>query len=254
MGIEYLLSDFGWSVWLALSAIVFLATLLQVGAGVGFGSIAAPGTMLLAPQLVPGPILCLSLVSSLLGMRRIEGAIAKLEIAIALAGRAAGAAVAGLLIARIASKDVFALLFAGLTLLGVAMSISGLKLSPTPPALLIAGFLSGLMATFTTIGGPPMALIYQHQPADRARATMNVYFGLGVIPPVLALWLAGALDVQALLHASLLLPAVWAGVAVSHLSSRLITRRYSAILVGFCIFAAAVIAGRALASIIARSV
>ena len=252
VGTEYLLGDIGWPVWLALSAVVFCATLLQVGAGVGFGSIAAPGTMLLVPQLVPGPVLCLSLVSSLLGMRRMQGKVAVREVAVALVGRTLGAAVAGWMIAKLGSRDGFALLFSGLTLCGVGISLCGPKVAATSPALLVAGFLSGLMATVTTIGGPPMALNYQHQPAEKARATMNAYFGLGVIPPVVALWLAGALDFQALMRAGLLLPAVVAGVAASGLATRFITRRYSTILLGFCIVAATIIAGRTLIGMLAR--
>ena len=241
-----LLADIGWPAWIGLGLVVFVGTVLQVGAGLGFGSVAAPGAMLLAPQLMPGSILCLSFASASLGASKMGGRIVVREVVIALIGRTIGAAVAAWMVASIASKDLFALVFAAITLLGVAMSATGLKLQPTPVTLLVAGALSGLMATVTTIGGPPIALVYRHQPAEQARATMNAYFALGQIPPLAALWIAGLLDLSTLIYAAALLPAVAAGVAAARFAKGFIDRRYTSILLGFCIVAAIVIGGRAI--------
>ncbi len=246
MSVVALLGDIGWPTWLALGSVVFVATIMQVGAGVGFGSVVGPGTMLLAPQLMPGPMLCLSLFASVLGAGRIGGSIAVREVALALAGRAAGAAAAGWLIVVIATPDMFAMAFAALTLLGVLSSVSGLRLEPTAPVLLVAGFLSGLMATVTTAGGPPIALVYQHQPPEKARATMNAYFALGIIPPLVALWTIGALDPTALARSMILLPAVGLGVAMSHRAARLIDRRFRLLLLAFCVVTVLIVAVRAL--------
>jgi uncharacterized membrane protein YfcA len=246
-----LLGDFGWPTWMALVLVVMAGTILQIGAGVGFGSVAGPGGMLLAPPLVPGTMLCLSMLASLLGAGRIEGRIAVGEVAVAMLGRTVGAGLAAWLFAAYGGSDAFALLFAGLTLLGVALSLSGLRLPPSPPALIGAGFLSGLMATVTTMGGPPMALIYQHRPPEMARATLNAFFGFGIVPPLVALWLAGALDGVALARAALLLPAVAVGVLASRLVIAHIDRRYRTVLLVFCVAAAAIIAGRALIRMLA---
>lgn len=244
--LDALLGDIGWLAWLGVAVVVFFGTIMQVGAGVGFGIVTGPGGMLLAPPLVPGTMLCLGFAASAIGAGRISGPIAKAEVAMAFAGRCAGAALAGWLITRVGSQDRFALLFAALTLLGVAMSVSGLRLTPTPPALLVAGFLSGVMATVTTSGGAPIALIYQHQPVEKVRATLNAYFTIGLIPPIVSLWLAGVLDRLAVERALLLLPAVIAGVLLAHLASAFIGRRYRGILLGFCVAAALAIGVRAI--------
>ncbi|NIR59973.1 MAG: sulfite exporter TauE/SafE family protein, partial [Gammaproteobacteria bacterium] len=49
-----------------------------------------------------------------------------------------------------------------LVLLAVAMSVAGLKISPTRPTLITAGALSGFMSTVSSVGGPPLAITYQH--------------------------------------------------------------------------------------------
>ena len=244
--LQAILGDIGWLVWFALAVVVAFGTIVQVGAGVGFGSVAAPSTMLLAPQLMPGTMLFLGLASSALGAGRIAGKIAGREVAIAFTGRCCGAALAGWLLASFGSQDVFALLFAGLTLFGIALSVSGLILQPTASALMVAGFLSGLMATVTTIGGPPMALIYQHQPVEKVRATLNTYFAIGMLPPIVALWLAGLLDGLAAGRALLLLPAIIAGLLLAHLATAFIDKRYRSILLMFCMAAAIIIGVRAL--------
>lgn len=241
-----LLADIGWPVWLALAVLVAAGTILQIGIGTGFGTMAAPGAMLLAPPLIPGTMTCLGLATSLFGASRIRGRIHVGELVTALIGRAGGAALAGWIVATLGGREVFGLVFAGLTLLGVALSVSGLRLRLTTASLLCAGFLSGLMATITTAGGPPMALVYQNQPVEQARPTLNAFFGFGQIPPLLALWLAGALDQVSIGRALLLLPAILIGVALAPRLTPLFDRRYKTVLLGFCVVAALAIGGRAI--------
>jgi uncharacterized membrane protein YfcA len=232
--------------WAAMAVLVVLGSILQVGAGVGFGSLVAPGTMLVAPALMPATVICLSFASASLGAARLKGGIAYREVAIAVAGRALGAAAASWLIVRIGSREGFALLFAALTLLGVMLSRTRWQVRVTTPVLIVAGFLSGLMATVTTIGGPPMALVYQSREAALARPTLNMFFAIGTLPPIAALWAAGILDLVSVGRAVLLLPAVLVGVGLSHLATRFIDRRYRTILLVFCIAAALIIGGKAI--------
>ena len=48
-------------------------------------------------------------------------------------------------------------------------------LRPTAPAMFSAGFLSGFMGTSSSIGGPPMALVLQHEENDFIRANMAAF-------------------------------------------------------------------------------
>jgi len=240
-----ILGDAGWLAWAAIALAVAAGSVFQVGVGIGFGSVAGPAAMLLAPHLMPATISCLSFLSAALGAARIDGAIAVRELAYAILGRIFGAAAAGWMLATLGSREGFALIFAGLTILAVGLSLSRLKLPLTPTTLMLAGSLSGLMATVTTIGGPPMALIYQNELAAKAKPTLNAFFAVGMIPSLAALWAAGVLTSADALRAALLLPAVIAGILAARGLARYIDRRYRGILLAFCLLAAFMIGARA---------
>ena len=86
-----------------------------------------------------------------------------------------------------------------------------------PPlrALVAAGFLSGVGATTTSIGGPPIAVLYQHQPARQIRNTLAVYFALGAIISLVALAISGDLSWHQTAVAGVLAPGVPIGLWLS---------------------------------------
>jgi hypothetical protein len=55
-------------------------------------------------------------------------------------------------------------------LLAVGLSMVTARLRPTPGTLVSAGFASGFMGWRASIGGPPMALVYQRAVTDRPSA------------------------------------------------------------------------------------
>jgi uncharacterized membrane protein YfcA len=65
--------------------------------------------------------------------------------------------------------------FAILVLLAVALSVSGLRVRPTRPALFAGGGAAGVMGTMVGIHGPPMALVLQHARPDQARAMLGAF-------------------------------------------------------------------------------
>ena len=86
---------------------------------------------------------------------------------------------------------------------------------PTRPALLIAGFASGLMGTLTSVGGPPIALVYQNATGPEMRSTLNAYFALGGLLSMAVLGYAGRFGQRELAWGVALLPAVAVGFWLS---------------------------------------
>ena len=198
---------------IALSVVCFGA-ILQGSVGFGLAMVSAPVLVLIDPQFVPAPLLFGALSLTTLTAYRDREGIDLSGLHWALMGRVAGTAVGLFALTRL-SGDRFILAFGVLVLISVALSVSGLRLSPTPRTLLGAGALSGFMGTTSSIGGPPMALVYQHAPGALLRGTLAGYFIVGVSISLVALAAIGRLGVQELWLALVLQPAIFVGFAVS---------------------------------------
>ena len=91
----------------------------------------------------------------------------------------------------------------------------------TRPSLVTAGVLSGVTGTATSIGGPPLALVYQHRAPSQIRATLGLYFLLGALFSIIGLGVTGNLNERDAYVALGLLPFLLLGFAVS-----LVVRRH----------------------------
>jgi hypothetical protein len=101
-------------------------------------------------------------------------------------------------------------------LAGVAFGASRLRLSPSPRILLGAGLLSGIFGTIASIGGPPLALVYQHAPGPQLRGTLAGYFIVGALMSLAALIPIGRYGTDELLWTLLLLPGTVLGFVCSN--------------------------------------
>ena len=71
--------------------------------------------------------------------------------------------------------------------------------------LLPAGLLSGFAGTATSIGGPPLALLYQHSDRPGVRTTLAVYFTTGAAISLTGLGMRRPAEAQPLLRPLLML-------------------------------------------------
>jgi uncharacterized membrane protein YfcA len=102
-------------------------------------------------------------------------------------------------------------------LLAVAMSALTASIPVNPVTATTAGFASGAMGTATSIGGPPLALLYQHHEGPVLRATLAVAFAVGTVLSLVGLAIAGAIEPWHIVLAGALLPGLLAGLALSRL-------------------------------------
>jgi hypothetical protein len=96
-------------------------------------------------------------------------------------------------------------------LLAVALTWRAVTVPVNRGTLTAAGFASGITGTATSIGGPPIALVYQHRPAGEIRTTMAVYFLIGATLSLVALLVTGDLSRDQLVAALELLPFLGVG-------------------------------------------
>ena len=208
------------------SITVFVGSTVQGSIGFGMGLLAAPILGLLDPRFVPAPILLSSLVLTTCLALRERYEIDVVGVRWALVGRVAGTLVAGMILA-VLPPDLMTILFGSVVLVAVAMSVSGVRLQPERSILIGAGMLSALMGTIASIGGPPMALVYQHADGARLRATMSSFFVVGTVMSLTALRLVGRFGADEVVLALVILPAMVAGLLASRWTATRVDRGYT---------------------------
>ena len=209
------------TVWAWLAAVAILATgsAIQGSVGFGLGVFGAPLLALLDPRLVPGPILLDALLLTILVAVREWKHVRLADLAWSVPGRLVGTIIAVLLMKAVPAER-FQVALGLLILAAVALSAWGPRLPLNPRTLTVAGVAAGILSTFTSIGGPPIALVYQHEEGPRVRGTLAAFFTIGVIFSMGGLNVAGRFGWTEVRLAAVLLPGVVAGFLLSRWSAK----------------------------------
>ncbi len=207
---------------LALAVVVGAA--VQGLVGLGLGLVAAPVTALAAPQLMPDLLLWLAFVMPLVTLVRehhlIDWAGLGWSLSARVPGTALGVALVGWFSARALGVAV-----AVMVLLSVLVTVRSVTVPVNRRALVVAGLVSGVSGTATSVGGPPLAILYQHRDPAQIRSTLGIYFLIGAGLSLVGLGIAGSLERQTFLLAVLLLPCLGVGFGLSRLLRRVVSTR-----------------------------
>ena len=207
----------------AVFAVVTAAACIQGAIGFGMALIAAPLLVLIEPALVPGPLISSSLVLVSLIALRDRAHVDFRTVRFSMAGNVVGAFMGASVLALLDPRG-FAVLFGLLVLLGVGLSVAGLRVALNRGSALGAGLLGGFMSATSSIGGPPMALVYQHEDRDRFRGTLAAYFIVSCGASLAALTWVGEFGLGKLALALYLVPAQVSGFLLSFFAARVLAR------------------------------
>lgn len=221
------MSPIEWSI--AMTA-VLVGACLQGSLGFGLGLVAAPVLALIDPTLVPSVILGMGVPLTYLVAWRERQALDLGRIGWAMFGRVLGT-VAGSIIVVYLSQRWLAGAFAFALVVAVVISVIGLSVAPTKPALFIAGSVSGAMGTATSVGGPPMALLLQHENGPQLRAALASFMAFGASLSLVALAVVGEFDRHKVGVVFALAPFVVVGFVASRWTNRVLDRGYTRALV-----------------------
>lgn len=194
--------------------VIFIGSTVQGAVGLGMNLIATPLMALLSPELVPAPLLAAALVLSLLTVWREQQHVQWRGALLAVSGRAPGTVVGTFVVTLLPARE-FSITVGVLVLVCMLLSMLAWHPRPTPRALLTAGFAGGVMGTSSSIGGPPVALLYQHEDGPTIRATLAAYMASGSLLSLLALGIAGQIGPTQISASLILLPFMAAGFALS---------------------------------------
>ncbi|MCJ7548718.1 MAG: sulfite exporter TauE/SafE family protein [Anaerolineae bacterium] len=211
---------------LAAFCIVVVGALVQGSVGMGLGLVTVPFLLQVDPVFVPGPILASGFLLSLLMVCRERQELNLFEVKWGVVGRVLGTFIASLTLSHLPQDQ--AAIAAGLAiLLAVGLSLSGLSVEPAIGTLLGAGTVSGIMGTLASVGGPPMALLFQKQKGPQLRATMSGYLLLGGLASVLGLVFVGSFRMPEVQATLLFLPAILIGYVLSRRMASLLDGGYT---------------------------
>jgi len=208
---------------LAENLIIAIAALVQGSVGFGLALLSAPLLVLLEPRLVPGPLILVSVFLTVLMSMRDRQSLDVRGVGLALVGRVPGSVLGALLLTWVARDDL-TVLFGVLVVAGALMMAFGPPIPPTRVSLLLAGLVSGVMGTSSSIGGPPIALLYQRESGPRMRSTLSAYFTIGALMSAAALALVGKLGWFELRATLELLPGILLGFVLSSRATRWLDR------------------------------
>ena len=230
---------------LLAAAVMAAGAALQSAVGFGGNLVAAPVLALLDPGLVPVPILIGSVAINVAMARRDRSHSGWGSFWWILAGRLPGS-LAGL--ALLVALDPSGIqLVLGLALLAAVVATWRRWSIPlTPAGLFGAGLLSGAGATAVSVGGPPVALAFQHRGGAELRGTLARVLLAGQVLSLTVLGAGGRIGATELRQGAVLVPGVAVGVLLGRPLARVLDQgRTRATVLAVCAAAAGVLLGEA---------
>ena len=201
----------------SIAAGVMVAGFVQGTTGVGFALIVAPIMALLAPDLVPVSLLMLMIPLNVYVAWRERAALDRRGAIWITAGRFLGT-FGGLWVLTTMTSGTLNILIGAVTILAAIATLIAPSFTPDRRALVAAGIITGVTETATGIGGPPLALVYQHHGAARLRSTLAFCFLVGQLLSLAMLAAAGRVNAAHFGAALTLVPALVVGAAISRVT------------------------------------
>ncbi len=198
---------------------------VQGSLGFGMNLVSVPVLALVLPRALPVTVIVLGLPISI-GMVRYERhALDRAGVGWIMAGRIPGT-IAGAWVVATVSTSILQALAGAIVLTLVVASVAIPPLRVRRRTQVGAGLVSGLTGTSAGIGGPPLALLYQHHPGPTMRSTLAASFMFGTFLSLATLGVAQQVGAGQVLLGVALGPVVVAGSVAGRRLHRFLDRRW----------------------------
>jgi uncharacterized membrane protein YfcA len=188
----------------------FVGAVVQGSIGFGLSLLSAPFIAIVAPTALPGAAVLVSMPGTASLWFHEHHAVDRPALHWMLLGAIPGTLV-GLAIVVAVDGDTLAVVVGAITLTSVGLSLLRLHLKVTPGSSFVAGAISNIFGTASSVGGPPVALLLQRHAGPSTRATLGAFFTLSSVASVVGYLLADQLRGYQVTYALVLLPAVLIG-------------------------------------------
>lgn len=208
-----------------LAGLSFVAAFVQGATGLGFALIVAPVIGIVAPGMLPVALLLMMLPLNAQVFWRDRAHVDRRGVWWITAGRVPGTLAGVWLLAALTTRQL-SVATGWFTLVAAAVALVAPPFQPTRAAAVAVGAVTGITETSTGIGGPPLALLYQHAQPAVLRATVSLCFILGEVMALAVLSLGGQITGAQVKAAAVLVPPVMVGAWLArHSHSRISARR-----------------------------
>jgi uncharacterized membrane protein YfcA len=198
----------------AVGLAAFIGALVQGSIGFGLNLVVVPVVAIIEPAALPAAGIILALPMTLGSALREHTHIDRAGVVWMTLGRLPGVAL-GAWVVSVLTPETLALVIGVVVVAAVAMSLGSPPIRRRPRSQLAAGFMGGLMGTASSIGGPPVAILYQGAPGATLRSTLGATFLIGTVLSLLALGIAGQVDAFHWRFGGALVPPVLLGLWAS---------------------------------------
>jgi uncharacterized protein len=204
-------------VQVGIGAFVVAATAVSVGSvvqgAVGFGLnlLAAPFVALVVPEALPATMVLVALPLAVSTLRREHHAVEWRPLRWMLVGAVPGTLI-GLAIVGAVDATQLAVVVGTVTLAGVALSVVSPPIPVTAGSSLVAGFFSNVFGTASSVGGPPVALLFQHREGPVARSTLGGFFATSAVMSLVGYVATATITWDQVVFAATLAPFMIAGL------------------------------------------
>jgi uncharacterized membrane protein YfcA len=182
--------------------------------GFGLGLLAAPFIAIAIPGAVPVTLVLVAWPIGGVAVLREHHALDRRSLKWMLSGAVPGTII-GLVVIHFASSSELAVLVGAVTLLGVLATVVSPPIPVNAGTASSAGLISNITGTAASVGGPPVALLFQHHRGPIVRSTLGAYFAASATLSVVGYAITGAITLDRFLLALALLPAMLFGAWAS---------------------------------------
>lgn len=194
----------------AVAAAALAGATVQGAIGFGMNLVTVPVLALVAPEALPVAPIVFGVPISIAMARHERAEMDRPGFAALVTGRVPGTVLGALLVA-VASTAGLRVMVACFILAIAVMSAIAPPIPVRRGTQLVVGAISGVTGTSAGIGGPPVALLYQHHRGPTMRSTLAATFLVGTVMSMSALLLSGAVELAAVVLGGALAPMVVAG-------------------------------------------
>lgn len=222
--------DLSW--WIAATAL-FFGCAIQTALGFGMAVIAAPIIVLFRPEWVPVILTIVALILSLQNAWNQRTGIQWKHISPAMISRLPGT-IAGAWILTQLPVHILQILVAAMVFVAIFITAFAKPFPASVRNLSIAGFISGITGTTTSIGGPPMALVMQHSASHNTRANLSIYFAYSCITSLVSYQVLGIMNKELWLTGFSFVPVALVGYLLGTQVRSWVDERFRPLLLVLC--------------------